>query len=129
MTDKSNTTYHVIKRGFFNQCPQCGGGKLLHKYITPHKNCAQCHLDFAPLRADDGPAWATILITGHLVMPFAFWMLEYENLSTNFIIAALIAIVIAMSIVILPRAKGIFMAIIWMTQEAKEPPAQNSEIN
>lgn len=127
MAENTNSTYGVVKRGFFNRCPQCGDGKLLYKYITPHKSCTACHLDFAPLRADDGPAWATILITGHLVMPFAFWMLEYENLSTAFIIATLIAIVIAMSIVILPRAKGIFMAIIWMTQEAKEPPPCNSD--
>lgn len=109
----------ILKRGFFNRCPNCGQGKLLRGYITPLENCTHCGLEFAPLRADDGPAWATILITGHLAMPFAFWLLEYPTLSTNTIIAILIGLVIAMSAVILPRAKGIFMAVIWMTQEKR----------
>lgn len=113
---ENQSTNITIKRGFFNRCPQCGNGHLLRGFITANSNCSHCTLDFAPLRADDGPAWATILITGHLAMPFAFWLLEYESLSTNVIIAILIAIVIAMSAVILPRAKGVFMAIIWMTQ-------------
>lgn len=115
-------TSTILKRGFFNRCPRCGEGKLLRRYISPYQNCSNCELDFAPLRADDGPAWATILITGHLSMPFAFWLLEYPTLSTNAIIAILIGLVVGLSAIILPRSKGIFMAILWMTQQKKSTP-------
>lgn len=121
MNIENETTQIDVKttliRGFNNKCPNCAKGKLLKNYITPHNECSYCHLNYTPLRADDGPAWATILITGHLSMPFAFWLLGYSELSTLTTILILISLVIAMSAIILPRAKGIFMAILWLTQQ------------
>lgn len=111
----------VLTRAFFNKCPSCGEGNMLHKYITPHKQCSNCEQDFEALRADDGPAWATILITGHLTMPFVFWMLEWglNNIWLEILLPCLF--IVALSVIILPRAKGIFMAIIWMMHVNKEP--------
>ncbi len=108
------STKETLKRGFFNHCPQCGEGKLLRGYITPHEKCSNCNLDFEPLRADDGPAWVTILIAGHLSMPFVFWILE-QNLDNLVLEIGLpILFITALSALILPRAKGMFMNIIWM---------------
>jgi len=116
----------VLTRGFFNKCPNCGEGHILHKYITPYKQCAHCSQDFEALRADDGPAWATILITGHLTMPFVFWMLEWklDNLWLEILLPCLF--IVALSIVILPRAKGMFMSVIWLSQ-LKETPDDNDQ--
>lgn len=124
MTDL--TTGTILKRGLAGLCPRCGKGKLLRAYITPNKSCNACGLDFEPLRADDGPAWATILITGHISMPFAFWLLDAQSqLSTFTQTAILIGFVLALSAAILPRAKGAFMAIIWMSKK-KEPEPEDS---
>ncbi len=104
----------IIKRGFFNTCPKCGVGKILHGYITPYDACSHCAQDFNVLRADDGPAWLTVLITGHLTMPFVFFMLEWnlDKLWLEILLPCLL--IVGLSAIILPRAKGVFMAIIWM---------------
>jgi uncharacterized protein (DUF983 family) len=114
------TARQALHRGFFFRCPSCGQGLLLRGYLTPEKQCSHCHLDFAALRADDGPAWATILVTGHLMVPFMFWVLESGLQSMWLMIAILIALALVMMAVILPRAKGMFMAIIWLTQVQKK---------
>ncbi|MGH1457073.1 MAG: DUF983 domain-containing protein [Alphaproteobacteria bacterium] len=113
-------TKTLLKRGFFNRCPSCGQGKLLRGYTSPNKSCRECNLDFEALRADDGPAWATILIAGHLSMPFVFWILEQGLDNTTIEISASIAVILTLSAIILPRAKGIFMAIIWLMHIKKE---------
>lgn len=112
----------ALSRGFALKCPHCGVGKLLHGYISPNKCCSSCSLDFEPLRADDGPAWITILLTGHIVMPFAFILLEDDTRSVTTVILILIALVLFFSALILPRAKGVFMSIIWLTQSKKIKP-------
>jgi uncharacterized protein (DUF983 family) len=117
MNDLTKTT---LKRGFFNRCPSCGEGKLLRGFTTPHKCCSHCHLDFEPLRADDGPAWATILIAGHLSMPFVFFMLDLGLDNMVLEISASIAFILGISALILPRAKGMFMSVIWQMHIKKE---------
>lgn len=109
----------TLKRGFFGNCPKCGQAKMLHKYITPHTSCTQCGQEFEPLRADDGPAWATILITGHLTMPFVFWLFDIGMKEVWLIILLSCLFITALSAIILPRAKGMFMAIIWLTSVRK----------
>lgn len=103
----------TLKRGFFAKCPECGKGKLLKKYTTPNKSCSNCNLNFEPLRADDGPAWATILITGHLTMPFTFFLFDIGMETIWLIITLSIIFISILSLIILPRAKGMFMAMIW----------------
>ncbi len=118
--NKAESYMELLKRGFFNQCPQCKEGKLLRRYTTPHKECSNCQLDYEPLRADDGPAWATILIAGHLAMPFTFWVLEQglDNLFLEILYPSLF--IVFLCIVMLPRAKGIFMNIIWHIHVRKD---------
>lgn len=113
-------TQNTLIRGFKNRCPSCGEGKLLRGYTTPNETCSHCDLDFEPLRADDGPAWATILIAGHLAMPFVFWILEQQLNNTAVEISASVAVIVALCAVILPRAKGMFMAVIWMMHVKKD---------
>ena len=51
-----------LMRGMRRRCPQCGKGVLLAGYLTPVKNCDICGEDFSAISADDGPAWATLLV-------------------------------------------------------------------
>ena len=121
------TTSQTIKRGLHGKCPACGVGRMLHRYIIPLEKCAHCDMPFEPLRADDGPAWATVLITGHLSMPFVFWLLEQGIDNTTLEILYSILFILLLSALILPRAKGIFMAIIWMMHVRKEQPPSNTQ--
>lgn len=104
----------VVLRGLKMRCPQCGEGKLFHGYISQHKTCSACHEALGHIRADDAPPWATILITGHLLVPSLVYFNEHPlfNVWAEIGVSCLIALAIAG--VILPRAKGIFIAILWM---------------
>jgi uncharacterized protein (DUF983 family) len=106
----------VVLRGLKMRCPQCGEGKLFHGYISQHKACSSCHEALGHIRADDGPPWATILITGHALVPSLVYFGEYPlfNVWVEIGISCLIAMAIAG--VILPRAKGVFIAILWMME-------------
>lgn len=118
---KQLTTSQTIKRGLCGKCPSCGIGKMLHHYIVPFEKCTNCDLSFELLRSDDGPAWATILISGHLSMPFVFWILEIGLDNTFLEILYSIMFITLLSAIILPCAKGAFMAIIWMMHIKKDP--------
>ena len=105
----------MLWRGFRKTCPQCGAGDLLEGYLKPQASCAVCDEDFSYISADDGLAWLTLLIVGHALVPFMliFGRNEFIPLWLAFSILALITLVGVYFI--LPRAKGIFIALIWLT--------------
>lgn len=58
----------AMKRGMFCRCPNCGEGKLFRAFLKPVDNCAVCNEDYTHQRADDLPAYLTIVIVGHIVI-------------------------------------------------------------
>ncbi|MBS0275303.1 MAG: DUF983 domain-containing protein [Proteobacteria bacterium] len=112
-------------RGFLQRCPSCGKGRLFRSYLKQVDACADCGEAFADIRADDGPAWLTVMVTGHVVVAL---MMMVESLLTMPLwasIAAFSAISGAMVLGLLQRAKGIFIGLIWHTKasEAISAPA------
>lgn len=100
-------------RGFRGKCPNCGKGPLLRSYLTVRDHCPVCHEDLSHQRADDGPAYLTILIVGHIMAPllmFAFttWRPDPIVLFTIFSIGT-----IALSLYLLPRLKGGMVGLQW----------------
>src|ERR1700735_4436474 len=57
-----------LKRGLLRRCPNCGEGHLFTGYLAVEPRCEACGHENALYRADDGPAYFTILIVGHLVI-------------------------------------------------------------
>jgi uncharacterized protein (DUF983 family) len=58
-------------RGLRGRCPCCGTGKLFYRYLKIEPVCQTCGHDLERYPADDGPAYFTVLIVGHLVIvPF-----------------------------------------------------------
>ncbi len=55
-------------RGFRGRCPHCGEGKLFRAFVKPVAQCSVCDEDYTEQRADDLPAYLTILIVGHVVV-------------------------------------------------------------
>src|SRR5262249_9567799 len=58
--------FSSLLRGLTCACPRCGQGWLFTGYIRLQPNCKNCGLEFEPYRADDAPAYFTILIVGHI---------------------------------------------------------------
>ena len=103
----------AILRGWRLRCPNCGAGPLLKGYLTVRDNCPVCAEDLHHQRADDGPAYLTILIVGHLMAPLILWSFVHYRpdpmtLATIFTVGT-----VALSLYLLPRLKGVVVAIQW----------------
>lgn len=86
---------------------------MLRGYLKVRENCPVCNEPFHHQRADDGPAYLTILIVGHVMAPmilFAFttWRPDPLVLATVFSIGT-----VALSLFLLPRLKGALVALQW----------------
>lgn len=103
----------ALLRGWQRKCPACGNGPLMNGFLRVRDDCAVCGEELYHQRADDGPSWATILISGHLVAPlmlvvFTTWRPEPWVMATGFSI-----VFVVLTLYLLPRIKGMFVALQW----------------
>ena len=101
-------------RGIRERCPRCGDGELFKSYLRQNDRCPACGEDFSALRADDGPAWLTILLIGFIVVPVAVWFAMDDVMPQWMELAALLALTVAATFFILPRTKGWFISVLWL---------------
>jgi len=106
-------SWPAMRRGFSRRCPQCGQGRLFDGYLKVVDQCPVCSAAMNLHRADDGPAYLTILIVGHLMAPllhFAFTRFRPDPL----VLAAIFAIgTVTVSLYLLPRLKGSIVGLQW----------------
>jgi uncharacterized protein (DUF983 family) len=86
---------------------------MLRGYLQVRDHCPVCGEELHHQRADDGPAYLTILIVGHLMAPLILWAFVVYRpdpviLATVFTIGC-----VALSLYLLPRLKGVMVAIQW----------------
>ena len=103
----------AMLRGWRRKCPNCGAGPVLSGYLKVRAACPVCREVLHHHRADDGPAYLTILIVGHLMAPALLWAFvrfrpDPMTLFTLFAVGA-----VALSLFLLPRLKGVMVAIQW----------------
>ncbi len=126
MTPASNlprrNIWLAIRRGLRMRCPSCGKGRLLSGYLKQAEQCSVCGEATGAIRPDDGPAWATILLVGHLVSPafFVFATADADAALKAFFFIA--TIVIGATLALLPRMKGLFIALIWASRAGGTEP-------
>ena len=102
----------AVKRGFCLHCPSCGRGVLFRSYLKLSDRCTNCGEVLGDIRADDGPAWATILVVGHMMVPF-FLVAVREDAPAWVMFGLLLPATIALTVALLPRLKGVFAALLW----------------
>ena len=103
----------AVRRGWSGRCPNCGSGSMLQGYLKVRATCPACGEDLHHHRADDGPAYLTILIVGHLMAPlllftFTHWRPEPLVLASIFTVGT-----VGLSLFLLPRLKGAMVAFQW----------------
>jgi len=103
----------AVLRGWHRRCPHCGGGPLFSGYLTVRPGCMACGEPFHHHRADDAPAWATILVVGHVLL-FSVLAVEVTFSPPLWVEWALWpAVTIALTLWLLPRIKGAVVALQW----------------
>jgi uncharacterized protein (DUF983 family) len=111
-------------RGLMGRCPCCGVGKLMRGYLKQVESCAACGEKLGHIRADDAAPWLTIILVGHVFLPFAF-MVNVDWMPTWAAMLMWSACFAAIALAILPRAKALFIGILWQT---RAPGCQPVEI-
>lgn len=114
VAEKSRITSGV-GRGITLRCPSCGEGKLFDRFLKVSTSCSACGTDNSVYPSDDAPPYLTILLVGHLVLPFVFWfdrMWEPELWLQMLIWLPLLA---GLTIGLLPFIKGAVVGFAWAT--------------
>ncbi len=103
----------ALWRGWRRACPACGEGALMDGYLTVRPACPACGADMSHQRADDGPAWATILITGHILAPLMLTVFTIWRPAGWVMAVGFSTVFVALSLYLLPRLKGAFVGFQW----------------
>lgn len=106
----------IIARDALGHCPNCGQGQLFKSYLKQVDACAVCGEALGHIRADDGPAWLTILFVGHIIAPFLLVVVPNTSWPDWVLMAVIMTLTLALTLAILPRAKGVFISIIWRSE-------------
>lgn len=118
MNDRKNSIAErelrpALLRGWRRRCPNCGSGPLMQGYLKVRDDCAVCAEPLHHQRADDGPAYLTILIVGHVMAPLI--LIVFTRLRPDPIVLATVFSIgcVALSLFLLPRLKGLMVGFQW----------------
>ena len=103
----------TLKRAICGRCPNCDKGKLYQSYLQSVERCAVCGEEYGHIRADDGPAWLTILIAGHIVVPLYLVLETSADIPSIPRMIFWLGLMTALVLALLPRTKGVFIAVLW----------------
>jgi uncharacterized protein (DUF983 family) len=106
----------TLMNGLRQKCPACGAGGLFSGYLKRRDACPSCGESFVGLDADDGPAWLTIMVAGHVIVPLLFFLETRTTLFYPLEAAILVLATTATVLLILPFAKGLFIANLWWNE-------------
>jgi uncharacterized protein (DUF983 family) len=111
---KSRQLGEAIRRGLVGRCPACGRGRLFRAYLKVAPSCTVCGEDLSHARADDAPAYLTMLVVCHVV---GAGVLVSDNIAPqmSLLVVALfwLAVTVAVSLLLLPRMKGAVVGQQW----------------
>jgi len=111
--DAERPLWPALVRGWKGRCPNCGGGPIFGGFLKVRDVCAACGEELYHHRADDLPAWITIIVTGHILV---FLLLIVENIFAPPLWvhwAVWPALTIALVFWLLPHIKGMVVAMQW----------------
>lgn len=106
-------TWPAIRKGLAHKCPSCGQGALYEGYLKLRRECAHCGEDLSHARADDGPAYLSILLTAKVMgtsqlLVYELWQPPAWVMAVSFSIG-----VTVLALALLPRFKGLIVGVQW----------------
>ena len=103
----------AMLRGWKRRCPCCGRGEMMKGYLTVRDKCTVCGEELSHHRADDGPAYLTILIVGKLMAPGIIWAFETYRPDPMVLATVFTVGCVGLSLYLLPRIKGAIVGLQW----------------
>ena len=110
----------AMLRGLRGRCPHCGTGRLFYRYLKVSPACEACGIDLDRYPSDDGPAYFTILLVGHLIIiPILLVPIVWQS-SPAIIVPIVVIPLIALTLIILPRTKGAVIGLLYALKVHRE---------
>jgi uncharacterized protein (DUF983 family) len=103
----------AVMNGLKCRCPKCGKGKLYRAYLKVNDTCPNCGEELFHHRADDGPAYITIVIVGHLLVGLMLHMEMTWHVDPATYLYTLLPLAIVMPLAMLPSVKGALVGFQW----------------
>lgn len=110
---EERSTGEAMRRGALGKCPACGKGRLFTRYLKVADQCPHCHEELHHQRADDGPAYLTILIVSHLMAPILLWVFIAYRPEPITMLLGFGGGTVVLSLLLLPRIKGAMVGLQW----------------
>ena len=105
-----------MRRGFGLRCPHCGEGKIFRAPLKLVDRCSVCNEKLGDIRADDVPAYFTILLVGHLVIVPLLCLSFILTWPLAAVLPLSLALVLVSTLALLPLVKGAFIGVQWATR-------------
>ncbi len=103
----------AIWNGLRRRCPNCGEGAMFTGYLKVVDQCPVCQEELSHHRADDGPAYLTILLVAH-ILGFGMHFMWVQFRPDPLVMGVILAIgAVGLSLYLLPRLKGMVVGIQW----------------
>lgn len=108
-----------FRTGLSCRCPRCGQGALFQGFLSLHKSCRNCGLEYSTSDSGDGPAVFAIFIVGFLSVAVA--LIVRFSFDTNILVAFIASTLFALLLtaVILRPLKATLISL-QFTQAAQE---------
>jgi uncharacterized protein (DUF983 family) len=116
-----------LERGFRRLCPACGRGELFRGFLTIQPRCACCGADNAAYPSDDLPAYLTVLVAGHLIVPSFLWFDSRFDPALWIQFAIWLPLTALLAIGLLPFMKGGAVGLCWATGIVRPQPSQRPD--
>ena len=112
-TDAERNLGKALLHALRLRCPCCGRGRLFRRYLKTVDRCSACGEALHHHRADDAPAYLTMLIVGHVLVPAALFVeMAFQPLYVwHFLAWGPLAVVL--SLTLLPLIKSVIVALQW----------------
>lgn len=85
----------------------------MKSYLGVRETCAVCDERLSHHRADDGPAYLTIVIVGHIMAPSILWAFVVFRPDPLILASTFTVGCVALSLFLLPRLKGAMVGLQW----------------
>ncbi|MBR0679666.1 DUF983 domain-containing protein [Roseomonas eburnea] len=123
MTERSRVA-EGLGRGLRLRCPHCGEGRLFTRFLKVSPRCEVCGADNTIYPSDDAPPYLTLLLVGHFILPFMFWLDKAWAPAMWVQFAIWLPLITVVTIATLPFMKGAVVGIAWATGVTRQSARQ-----
>ncbi len=103
----------AMLHGAAQHCPACGKGALYRAYLKVNDSCPACGEVLHHQRADDAPAYFTMIVVAHIVVG-GLLSLEQAYAPPSWVqLSIWLPLTVILSLVLLPRIKGMLIGVQW----------------